>query len=90
MPVVVFGDRALAGRNPTPLAELVGFAHDERAAPREELIGFDRAHCDGAIRAFSDVPRGPWERSGPRRPRPVRERAQHVFEGVEWGLDGTS
>ncbi len=87
VPVVVVGDRALAGWNPTRLAELVGFAHDERAAPPEELIGSIGQIVDAAIRAVSDVPDGCWERSGPGRPRPLRELARHLFEVVERGVD---
>jgi glutaredoxin-like protein NrdH len=87
VPLVVVGDRALAGWNPTRLAELVGFAYDERAAPPEELIGSIGQIVDAAIRAVSVVPDGCWERNDADRRRPLRELARHLFEVVERGVD---
>src|SRR5581483_2166492 len=67
VPVVVVGDRALAGWNPTRLAELVGIAYDERAASPEELIGSIGQIVDAAIRTVSVLPDACWESSGPDR-----------------------
>ena len=42
VPAVVVGDRWMTGWNPTRLAELVGFAHQERGGSPEELLFRDR------------------------------------------------
>jgi glutaredoxin-like protein NrdH len=87
VPAVVVGDRSMTGWNPTKLAELVGFAYDERAAPAEELIGSIGQIVEAAIRAVAIVPDDCWERSAEDRKRPLRELARHLFDIVEKGVD---
>jgi hypothetical protein len=87
VPAVVVGDRWMTGWNPTRLAELVGFAYDERAAPPEELIGAIGQIVEAAIRAVGQVPDTAWDATWPGRDRPLRELARHVFEVVERGVD---
>ena len=87
VPAVVVGDQWMTGWNPTRLAQLVGYAYDERAAPPEELIGSIGQIVESAIRAVGQVPDTAWESVWPGRDRPLRELARHVFEVVERGVD---
>jgi hypothetical protein len=87
VPAVVVGERWMTGWNPTRLAQLVGFAYSERAAPPEELIGSIGQIVDSAIRAVGQVPDTEWESVWPGRERPLRELARHLFEVIERGVD---
>jgi hypothetical protein len=87
VPVVVVGDRHLAGWNPTKLAELVGQTYEERVAPPDELVATLRLVLDAAVRAVRQVPDDRWEMTAPGRERPLRELARHLFEVVERGVD---
>jgi hypothetical protein len=87
VPAVVVGERWMTGWNPTRLAELVGFAYSERAAPPEELVGSIGQIVESAIRAVGQVPAGAWESVWPGRDRPLRELARHLFEIVDRGVD---
>src|SRR4051812_22421562 len=87
VPAVVVGERWMTGWNPTRLAELVGFAHAERAAPPEELVGSIGQIVESAIRAVGQVPDDAWDNVWPGRDRPLRELARHIFEIVERGVD---
>jgi hypothetical protein len=87
VPAVVVGERWMTGWNPTQLAELVGFAYSERAAPPEELIGSIGQIVESAIRAVGQVPDAAWNSIWPGRDRPLRELARHLFDVVERGVD---
>ena len=90
VPAVVVGDRWITGWNPTRLAELVGFAHQERGGSPEEMVASLREIVDAALRAVRQIPDGGdevWERRAPGRDRPLRELARHLFEVVERGVD---
>src|ERR671926_1621236 len=73
VPAVVVGDRWMTGWNPSRLAELVGFAHQERGGSPEELVSSLREIVDAALRAVRQIPENvEWERRGPRGGRPPR------------------
>src|SRR5882762_5629816 len=79
VPAVVVGERSMTGWNPARLAELVGFAYQERVASPEELVGSIGQIVDAAVRVVGQVPDDCWEMSAPGRSRPLRELARHVF-----------
>jgi glutaredoxin len=88
VPAVVVGERWMTGWNPTRLAELVGFAHQERGTSPEELIASLREIIDAALRAVRQMPAdADWERMAPGRQRPLRELARHLFHVVEMSVD---
>ena len=88
VPAVVVGDRWMTGWNPTRLAELVGFAHQERGSSPEELVSSLREIVDAALRAVRQIPEeADWERKAPGRDRPLRELVRHLFHVVEAGVD---
>jgi glutaredoxin len=88
VPAVVVGERWMTGWNPTRLAELVGFAHQERGTSPEELIASLREITDAALRAVRQMPTdADWERMAPGRQRPLRELARHLFHVVEMSVD---
>src|SRR5919198_3890348 len=88
VPAVVVGDRSMTGWNPTRLAELVGFAHQERGTSPEDLVSSLRDILDAALRAVRQMPAGAdWERKAPGRDRPLRELARHLFHVVEMSVD---
>src|SRR5918911_2184399 len=87
-PAVVVGDRWMTGWNPTRLAELVGFAHQERGGSPEELVSSLREIVDAALRAVRQFPEdADWERKAPGRDRPLRELVRHLFHVVEASVD---
>ena len=87
VPLVVVGDRSVSGWNPTRLAELVGFALDERAGTPEELVSSLRVILDAALRAVRQLPDDGLERMAPGRNRPLRELVRHLFHVVEVSVD---
>jgi hypothetical protein len=88
VPAVVVGDRWMTGWNPTRLAELVGFAHQERGSSPEELVSSLREIVDAALRAVRQIPEeADWERKAPGRDRPLRELVRHLFHVVEASVD---
>jgi hypothetical protein len=88
VPAVVVGERWMTGWNPTRLAELVGFAHQERGASPEELVSSLREIVDAALRAVRQIPeRADWETKAPGRDRPLRELVRHLFHVVEMSVD---
>ena len=88
VPAVVVGERWMTGWNPTRLAELVGFAHQERGSSPEELIASLREIVDAALRAVRQFPEATdWEKRAPGRDRPLRELARHLFHVVEMSVD---
>jgi glutaredoxin len=87
VPAVVVGDRHLTGWNPSKLAELVGFEHQEASTPPAELLASLRLVLNAAIRAVRQVPDDRWEMKSPDRDRPLRELARHLFHVVEAGVD---
>src|SRR5438270_1890096 len=71
VPAVVVGDRWMTGWNPTRLAELVGFAHQERGSSPEELIASLRDILDAGLRAVRQFPpETDWDKRAPARDRP--------------------
>jgi glutaredoxin len=87
VPVVIVGDRSMAGWNPTKLAELVGFALEEHVSGPDELLARIRVILDAAQRAVRQVPDDAWERMAPGRNRPLRELARHLFQVIEVSVD---
>jgi glutaredoxin len=88
VPAVVVGERWMTGWNPTRLAELVGFAHQERGGSPEELVSSLREIVDAALRAVREFPEDvDWERRAPGRDRPLRELVRHLFHVVEVSVD---
>src|SRR5919199_701610 len=88
VPAVVVGDRWMTGWNPTRLAELVGFAHQERGGSPEELVSSVREILEAALRAVRQFPEdADWERQAPGRDRPLRELVRHLFHVVEVSVD---
>jgi glutaredoxin len=88
VPAVVVGERWMSGWNPTRLAELVGFAHQERGASPEELVSSLREILDAALRAVRQIPAdADWEKKAPGRDRPLRELVRHLFHVVEMSVD---
>ena len=87
VPAVVVGERSMSGWNPSKLAELVGFAHEERTVAPEELVSSIRLVLDAALRATRQVPDDRWEMKAPGRSRPLRELVRHLFEVIEGGVD---
>jgi glutaredoxin len=87
VPAVVVGNRSMTGWNPTRLAELVGFALQEKTGAPEELLSSQRVILDAALRAVRQIPDDGWERMAPGRQRPLRELARHLFHVVEAGVD---
>ena len=88
VPAVVVGERWMTGWNPTRLAELVGFAHQERGSSPEELVSSLREIVDAALRAVRQFPESvDWERKAPGRDRPLRELVRHLFHVVEVSVD---
>ena len=87
VPAVVVGERWMIGWNPTKLAELVGFALEERNGTPEELLSSLRVILDASLRAVGQIPEHGWERMAPGRERPLRELARHLFHVVEVGVD---
>ncbi|MCA1647062.1 MAG: hypothetical protein LC797_16905 [Chloroflexi bacterium] len=87
VPVVVVGERSMSGWNPTKLAELVGFALEEKAGTPQELLSSQRVILDGALRAVRQIPDDGWERMAPGRKRPLRELVRHIFHVIEVSVD---
>ena len=87
VPAIVVGDRTMTGWNPTQLAALVGFAHEEHVTPPGELVGSLQLVLDAALRAVRQVPDDRWEMRSPDRDRPLRELARHLFHVLEAGVD---
>jgi len=90
VPAVVVGEQWMTGWNPTRLAELVGFAHQESGASPEELVASLRTILDAALRAVRQLPDGGrevWDKAAPGRDRPLRELVRHLFHVIEAGVD---
>lgn len=87
VPVVVRGEHALAGWNPTRLAALLGIPFAERTATPDELVRSLDLIVEAAIRAVRQVPDGRLTMRSPDRDRPLRQLAHHVFRVVEAGVD---
>jgi glutaredoxin len=87
VPVVVVGERSVSGWNPTKLAELVGFALQEKAGGPEELVSSLRVILDAALRAVRQIPDDGLERMAPGRNRPLRELVRHLFHVIEVSVD---
>jgi hypothetical protein len=85
--VVGNGEHWMTGWNPSRLAQLVGFAYEERAAAPEELIGSIGQIVEAALRALAEVPPDAWDFTVNDRQRPIRELGRHVFDVVERGVD---
>src|SRR5918911_2789772 len=66
VPAVVVGERWMTGWNPTRLAELVGFTHQEQGGSPEELVSSLREIVDAALRAVRQITDdADWEKRAP-------------------------
>jgi hypothetical protein len=87
VPVVVVGERGVAGWNPPKVAELVGFELVERVTPPAELIASLDMLLVAALRAIRQIPDEHLMMKSPDRDRPLRQLAHHVFRVAEAGVD---